>query len=171
MVSPFDHSIRTFARRLRGIPRQSVEVALPHCPLAEVAIAHDLLGSHSVVYTAAPAAPTSFDIAIMERFGCRLQILQEPWGSIFQQIQRAMQSFGHQHIDLLRLDMEGAEYDVVRTMPLIALRPTQLVIDFHHHVPPNNIGHTEQALQELHALGYRIYARGATGRSYSLALM
>src|SRR5687768_4462482 len=86
MVSPFDHSIRTFARRLRGIPRQSVEVALPHCALAEVAIADALLSAQSVVYTAAPAAPTPFDIAIMERFGCRLQILQEPWGSIFQQI-------------------------------------------------------------------------------------
>jgi hypothetical protein len=171
MVSPFDHSIRTFARRLRGIPRQSVEVALPHCALAEVEIAHDLLGPQSVVYTAAPAAPTPFDIALMERFGCRLQILQEPWGSIFQQIQRAMQSFGYQHIDLLRLDMEGAEYDVLRALTRIEMRPTQLVIDFHHHLPPNHIDHTEQALQELHAIGYRIYARGATGRSYSLALM
>lgn len=171
MVSPFDSSIRTFARRLRGIPRQSVEVALPHCALGEVAIAHDLLSSQSVVYTAAPSAPTPFDIAIMERFGCRLQILQEPWGSIFQQIQRARQSFGHQHIDLLRLDMEGAEYDVVRALPLIDLRPTQLVIDFHHHLPPNNIGNTEQALQELNSIGYRIYAREATGRSYSLVLM
>jgi hypothetical protein len=171
MVSPFDNSIRTFARRLRGIPRQSVEVALPHCALGEVEIAHDLLSSHSVVYTAAPAAPTPFDIAIMERFGCRLQILQEPWPSIFQQVQRAMQSFGHQHIDLLRLDMEGAEYDVVRALPLTQLRPTQLVIDFHHHLPPNNISQTEQALQELNALGYRIYARDPTGRSYSLALM
>lgn len=171
MVSPFDHSIRTFARRLRGIPRQSVEVALPHSAMAEVAIADALLSTHSVVYTAAPAAPTPFDIAIMERFGCRLQILQEPWGSIFQQIPRAMQSFGHQHIDLLRLDMEGAEYDVVRTLTRIDLRPTQLVIDFHHHVPPNTIDHTEQALEALHTIGYRIYARGATGRSYSLVLM
>ena len=171
MVSPFDNSIRTFARRLRGIPRQSVEVALPHCPMGEVAIAHALLSSQSVVYTAAPAAPTPFDIAIMERFGCRLQILQEPWTTLFQQIQRAMQSFGHRHIDLLRLDMEGAEYEAVPVLSRMALRPTQLVIDFHHHLPPNNIGQTEDALHELHLLGYRIYARDANGRSYSLALM
>jgi hypothetical protein len=171
MVSPFDNSIRTFARRLRGIPRQSVEVALPHCALGDVEIAYDLLSAQSVVYTAAPEAPTAFDIAIMERFGCRLQILQEPWTGIFQQIQRAMQSFGPHHIDLLRLDMEGAEYDVVRALPLMDLRPSQLVIDFHHHYPPNSIADTEQALQELHAIGYRIYARDPNGRSYSLALM
>lgn len=171
MVSLFDHSLRTFARRLRGIPRQSVEVALPHRPVADVAIAHDLLTAHSVVYAAADGAPTPIDLAIMERFGCRLQVLQPPWTGLYQQMQRAMQSFGQQHVDLLRLDIEGAEYDVLSALPHTPLRPTQLVIDFHHHLPPNTLDRTERALHDLHSVGYRIFARGQSGRSYSLALM
>lgn len=171
MVSSLDHSLRTFARRLRGIPRQSVEVALPHCSVAEVALAEALLNANSVVYTAAPDAPTPFDLAVMERFGCRLQVLQRPWSTLFQQIQRAMQSFGQHHIDLLRLNIHGAEYEVVRSLTRTSLRPTQIVVDFHHHVAPHSIVDTEHALQQLHALGYRIYARTQTGRRYSLALM
>jgi EAL domain-containing protein (putative c-di-GMP-specific phosphodiesterase class I) len=82
-----------------------------------------------------------------------------------------MQTFGQQHVDLLRLDIEGAEYDVLELLPEMRLRPTQLVIDFHHHIPPNHIAQTERALALLHSLGYRIYARGPSGRSYSLVLM
>ena len=171
MVSSIDYSLRTFARRLRGIPRQSVEVALPHCTVADVDLADALLSSNSVVYTAAVEAPTPFDLAMMERFGCRLQVLQPPWTELFLQIQRSMQSFGHEHVDLLRLDIDGAEYEVIRELALTSLRPTQILIEFHHHVPPHNIIDTEKALQKLHTLGYRIFARGLTGRSYSLALM
>jgi hypothetical protein len=148
-----------------------VEVALPHQPLADIAVAHDLLSAHSVVYTAATGAPTSFDRAIMDHFGCRLQVLQEPWSTLYQQIQRAMQTFGQRHVDLLRLSIDGAEYEVLDMLPQVALRPGQLVVDFHHHLPPNTIAHTERALQQLHAIGYRIYARGQNGRSYSLVLM
>ena len=166
-----DDSLRTMARRLRGLPRHSVQLALPRRQIAESFVVPDLLNADSVVYSAGGSGAARFDDHLMVNFGCSVQVLSAPWPSLLDQTERAMQTFGHSHIDLLRLDIEGAEYAALDALTRTELRPCQLVVEFHHHLPELTIDHTEAALDRLEALGYRIFSLASGGRSCSLALL
>jgi hypothetical protein len=166
-----DDSLRTMARRLRGLPRHEIQLALPRRQIAESFVVPDLLSHDSVVYSAGGSGVARFDDHLMMSFGCSVQVLSAPWPGLLEQTERAMQTFGHEHIDLLRLDIEGAEYAALDALSRQPLRPCQLVVEFHHHLPELSIDHTEAALDRLEALGYRIFALSSGGRSCSLALL
>jgi hypothetical protein len=91
--------------------------------------------------------------------------------ALLDRLARRMQGFGHGHIDLLRLDLEGAEYRAIGLLCESTLRPCQLLIEFHHHLPGVSLEQTERALAQLNELGYRIFDCESSGRSYSLALV
>lgn len=170
-MNSLDDSLKTMARRLRGIPRQSVEIALPRQQIADCFVVPNLLHAESVVYSAGGTGRTRFDYSLMERFGCRVQVLREPYASVLEQAERAMQSFGHRHIDLMRLDVQGNEYAALAALERSELRPCQLVIEFNHHLPELGVEDTEDALERLNMLGYRIFSCDDLGRSFSLAYL
>jgi hypothetical protein len=171
-LSNLEDSLRALSRRLRGLPRQSVQIALPKLQLGDCSVAPDLLHASSVVYsvTAKPAGP--FDQALEARFGCRVHSL-EPLAAVpvLDRVHWTMRNFGHSYVDLLRLDIEGAEYATIEALAGTQLRPCQLVVDFHHHMPNLKLEHTERALRQLNELGYRIFDCQASGYEYSLALV
>ena len=49
----------------------------------------------------------------------------------FHTIDKICKKLNHKHIDLLKLDIEGDEYDVINQILNSKLRPTQLLIEFH----------------------------------------
>ena len=49
----------------------------------------------------------------------------------FHTLEKICKKLNHNHIDLLKLDIEGDEYDVVDQILNSRLRPTQLLIEFH----------------------------------------
>lgn len=67
-------------------------------------------------------------------------------------LQSIMRELGHDRIDLLKLDIEGAEYKVLQ--PIIAgeLEPTVLCVEFHK---TNGIGPAVQSVRQLRSAGYR----------------
>lgn len=70
-----------------------------------------------------------------------------------------MDELGHDHVDLLKLDIEGAEYEVV-TPELVAEAGVRiLAIDVHPHVPARR---GIAFLQALIGAGYRVIAREET---------
>lgn len=83
-------------------------------------------------------------------------------------ITSAMQRLGHHHIDLLKLDVEGAEYDVLDTLPVA---PRQLLIEFHHRFRSISINQTRRAIRRLRMDGYRIVAVADSGREVSFLKM
>jgi Methyltransferase FkbM domain len=198
LIASFDDSLRAISRRLRGVPRQAVQIALPKLQLGACSVAPDLLDADSVIYSVGAQPISSFERALIERFGCMVHCLtlagkpppkisdrqpahsqesdagphdgQEPDG-LLDRLRRRMQGFGHAHIDLLRLDLEGGEYAAIGALRESTLRPCQLLIDFHHHLPRLTLDQTERALQQLNELGYRIFDCEGSGRSYSLALV
>jgi FkbM family methyltransferase len=60
--------------------------------------------------------------------------------------------------DVLKMDIEGAEYEVLRGLlnGPEAFFPKQLALEFHHFWPAFGLASTQEALALLHAAGYRI---------------
>jgi FkbM family methyltransferase len=69
-----------------------------------------------------------------------------------------MKELGHESIDVLKMDIEGAEYDVLQSLAQQNLFPkvNQLLVEFHHRMEGFNRSQTLQALQTLRQCGFRI---------------
>jgi FkbM family methyltransferase len=66
-----------------------------------------------------------------------------------------LEKLGHRHLDVLKMDIEGAEYEVLRDMAETNIRPTQVLVEFHHRFTGIGFRRTLAALLRLHRLGYR----------------
>jgi FkbM family methyltransferase len=67
-----------------------------------------------------------------------------------------MADLGHSHLDLLKMDIEGAEYRAVPDVLSSGIRPAQIMVEFHHRI--SGIGHrkTRGAIRLLVQAGYRV---------------
>jgi len=74
---------------------------------------------------------------------------------------------GHGRIDLLKMDIEGAEYEVLDNLLESAVKPVQLLVEFHHRFPGIGPGKTVEMIARLRGAGYRIFAISETGREIS----
>lgn len=70
-------------------------------------------------------------------------------------------------VDLLKIDIEGAEYEVLESLPALAVQPRQLLVEFHHRFPGIGPAKTVEAVAALRRLGYRLFAIAETGRELS----
>lgn len=73
-------------------------------------------------------------------------------------VESIMARLGHTFIDVLKMDIEGAEYDVLDGVLSSAHRPTQLLIEFHHRHARIGKRRTEETIALLTAADYRIFA-------------
>lgn len=62
---------------------------------------------------------------------------------------------GHRCIDLLKIDIEGAEYAVIDSLLMSALRPRQILVEFHHRHDGISKESTSAAVADLASAGYR----------------
>jgi FkbM family methyltransferase len=74
---------------------------------------------------------------------------------------------GHDRIDLLKIDIEGAEYEVLDTLIASSIRPQQLLVEFHHRFPSIDKSMTANTVARLRMVGYGVFAVSATGREVS----
>ncbi|MEM8863599.1 MAG: FkbM family methyltransferase [Chloroflexota bacterium] len=88
----------------------------------------------------------------------------------FKRIKTIMSDLGHQRIDLLKLDIEGAEIDVVTDMLKTAVYPAQLLIEFHHQFPNVGIESTLRAIESLKSAGYKLFAISEHRTEFSFIL-
>jgi len=65
---------------------------------------------------------------------------------------------GHDHIDLLKLDIEGAEYDVIKNILTSNISIGQILIEFHQGLVMKGKQKTLQAVKLLRNSGYEIFA-------------
>jgi FkbM family methyltransferase len=79
-----------------------------------------------------------------------------------------MTKLGHHAIDLLKIDIEGAEYGVLASLLASSIRPAQILVEFHHRFPGVKKSMTVEAIQDLRRAGYRIFHIADTGRELSL---
>lgn len=78
-----------------------------------------------------------------------------------------MQNLKHDKIDILKMDIEGAEYEVIEDILEASLPISQILIEFHHRFKNIGIGKTQKAISQLNNAGYRIFSVSASGEEMS----
>jgi FkbM family methyltransferase len=68
----------------------------------------------------------------------------------------AMQLQGHTRIDVLKMDIEGAEYAVIEEIVREKIQIAQLLVEFHHRLSSIGTDKTRKALAQLESYGMRI---------------
>lgn len=94
---------------------------------------------------------------------------QTPWPAIEVPVRRLrsiMQDLGHQRIDLLKMDIEGAEYAVLEDLLRCGIPVQQFLVEFHHRWPEIGVQKTRQAIRALNSAGYRIFDISPSGEEY-----
>jgi FkbM family methyltransferase len=81
-----------------------------------------------------------------------------------------MAELGHDSIDLLKMDVEGAEYAVVSDLKKSGLRPKQLLVEFHHRFPGIGIAKSKSAISDIREMGYQLFNVTSTGEEFSFIL-
>jgi FkbM family methyltransferase len=81
-------------------------------------------------------------------------------------LQTIMDSLGTQVPDVLKMDIEGFEYEVLEDLLSSPVRPTQLLIEFHHYMYGISTKRTQSAVHDLQRAGYEIFYVSASGHEY-----
>lgn len=68
----------------------------------------------------------------------------------------AMKRLGHTRIDVLKMDIEGAEYGVLEDLARERIRVDQLLVEFHHRLSSIGTTRTKQAISLLQERGMRV---------------
>jgi FkbM family methyltransferase len=67
-----------------------------------------------------------------------------------------MKSNGHHKIDLLKMDIEGFEYEVLNQIVGCRIPIRQICVEFHPWIKPHGRFLTMRAIHKLHRFGYRL---------------
>ena len=78
-------------------------------------------------------------------------------------ISSIMKQLKHNRIDLLKMDIEGAEYTVLKELLKSSIRPKLLLVEFHHRFKSIGAKKTRTAVKELRSTGYQLYYVSKTG--------
>ncbi len=81
-----------------------------------------------------------------------------------------MEKLGHARVDLLKMDVEGAEYDILAGLDAAGSLPKQLLVEYHHRFPGIGKQRTADSIAALRALGYRVFGISETGREVCFVL-
>lgn len=80
-----------------------------------------------------------------------------------------MAANGHDHIDLLKMDIEGFEYDVIDDMLQQRLFPRCVLLEFHHYQRKDPAA-TRRSVRKLTDVGYRRFWISELGAEYGFVL-
>lgn len=80
-----------------------------------------------------------------------------------------MRELGHDHIDVLKMDIEGGEYDVLEDIVESRLKVGQILVEFHHNFRSVSLSRTVAAVRALNDRGYRIFH--LSDRSYEMSFI
>jgi len=78
-----------------------------------------------------------------------------------------MKTLGHDKLDLLKIDIEGAEYGVIREIVSQRIPITQICVEFHHRWRHIGGRKTDDAVDSLRSVGYQIFHVAPTGEEFS----
>ena len=78
-----------------------------------------------------------------------------------------MHKNGHAHLDVLKMDVEGAEYKVIDDILNSGILIYQLLVEFHHRFPENSIRDTRNAVMKLRKAGFGLFNVSDSGEEFS----
>lgn len=74
---------------------------------------------------------------------------------------------GHTRVDVLKMDIEGAEYEVLNDLLASKIPIGQILVEFHHRWKEVGAARTRQAIAALQAAGYVVAAVSSSGTEYT----
>ncbi len=81
-----------------------------------------------------------------------------------------LKTLGHEHLDVLKMDIEGAEYGVLDDLLRSQIRPTQLLVEMHHRHAGLDKAQTVSAIGALRSAGYGVADISSSGREFTFIL-
>ncbi len=82
-------------------------------------------------------------------------------------LETILDMLGHDKIDVLKMDVEGAEYAVLDDLVKSDIEVHQLLVEFHHMFPNVSVSQTRNAVKLLNDNGYYIFSISPSGYEYS----
>jgi FkbM family methyltransferase len=180
----------------------------------------DDLTSQSIIYAVGIGEDLSFDLALIQRFGCTVHAFDptpqslawvarqdlpptlhvHAWGlsgsdgpvqffmpasaghvshSIadtgtgqaitveMKTLHTTLRELGHTSVDVLKLDVEGAEYAIIEQLVQQPVAVRQLLVEYHHGLYPTiRLEDTRQSVNRLLQAGWQIFDISPLGREY-----
>ncbi len=153
------HAFDPTPRSIEGLQSQTV-------PLEFAFHAYGVAGFDGNCAFLPPENPAHVSHSIVERESSRpaIEVAVHRLGTI-------MKMLGHEQIDLLKMDIEGAEYGVLADMLTCGVPVKQLLVEFHHRWPHLGVEKTKQAIRALNAAGYRIFSVSPSGEEYGFLML
>ena len=74
---------------------------------------------------------------------------------------------GHDHVDVLKLDIDGSEYEVLPDVLDCGLPVGQIIMEFHHNFRTVSLDDTRQAIELLRGHGFGIFDISRRGLEFS----
>lgn len=133
--------------------------------LPEKFIFHDYgIGGHDGNVVFHPPENSSFaSYSVLSRGSVTAPAVEGP---VFR-LATIMKTLGHTKIDVLKMDIEGGEYDVLSDLLASRVPVQQLLVEFHHRWKDVGLDRTRNAIQNLNQAGFRIFHVSAIGEEYS----
>ena len=72
-----------------------------------------------------------------------------------------------EHVDVLKLDVEGSEYDVIPDILTSSILPVQLLVEFHHRLHDINVRDSLAAVDAIKRAGFSLFAVSPGGQELS----
>ncbi len=79
-------------------------------------------------------------------------------------LKSTMNKLGHDKIDVLKMDIEGAEYDFIDSILDTDIRPKLILVEFHHRFDDFDKQNTIETIDRLRQTGYQIVYISPAGR-------
>ena len=77
-----------------------------------------------------------------------------------------MKELGHSHVDLLKMDIEGSEYDVLGDVLESGVCCDQLLVEFHHRNLKDGTQRTREMVSKLRSAGYDLAKMAGNGEEF-----
>ncbi len=126
--------------------------------------AYGVAGSDGTVAFSPPENPAHISHTILDRAATSASAIEVP----VKRISTIMTELGHDKIDVLKMDIEGAEYEVVEDLIRSRIVPDQILVEFHHRFPGVGAAKTRRAIAQLRSAGYLLYAVSPTREDFSM---
>ena len=110
-----------------------------------------------------PPLKSKFDSFSMVRSSGQGSVVEAP----VRRFQSIVDMLGTARVDVLKMDIEGAEYDVLSDILASRCELGQILVEFHHRWKEVSAARTRQAIAALSQAGYRVAAVSPAGTEYT----
>jgi FkbM family methyltransferase len=162
LINRFGCTVHAFDPTPRSIQWAEAEKKAGRLPAQFVMHGYGLAGHDGEITFFAPENPnhvshTAIESAASDR---KISVPVKRLGTV-------MRELGHNRIDLLKMDIEGSEYEVIDDLLKSGIAPAQLLIEFHHRFKAVGPAKTQEAIDRLERAGYRLFCIADSLEEYS----